>query len=695
MNRLISIFIFLTALFSFHADAGAKVKTWKFEIDDESGTLEFVHDGDLVLHGVYAEAETKDGMNLRTTDYPVVKVRRDKVNDEIGRGERYILHYSGLAESPDLKHILTFYIKKDFITAELHIVGDGNLSSNYLAPFCIGDPNTFLPDDSSNRALRIPFDNDNFVHYLSSPFPVDDISFEATAIFNGESRNGLIIGSIEHDTWKTGITYKCGETNVLQELKCISGVVHEQTRDIKGKRNAPPSVHGYLPGPVVESSRIFIGFYDDWRDGMEEFGEVNSKIAPPRIWKEGTPFGWNSWAALAQNVNYEGAVSVSDFFKEELQPQGFENDNVVYIGLDSFWDNFTKEQLRDFVKHCEANGQRACIYWCPFSDWIGNPDADVEGTDGKWKYRDIYLRSGGRPRRIESLAVDPTHEGTKLRMKHYISMFRELGFRYLKLDFINNGTLEADSFFDKEIHTGIQAYNSGMCYLCNLCGDDMFLALSIAPVFPAQYGNSRRISCDAWGAMSERDWGSTGYMLNSLSFGWWLDRVYGFNDADHILLDKPDEAADFGDGANRARITSAVITGIYMLGDNFSDEGRLPGNGEARKKALKVATNPEINEIARYGRSFRPVEGYTATDASKAERSYVLHIDDKIYVAIFNFDSKGGYKGYIPLDRLGIAESSEFEVKELWTGETMIMKNELNFDIPPQDVRVFCMKQIY
>ncbi|MDD3039642.1 hypothetical protein [Bacteroides sp.] len=89
-------------------------------------------------------------------------------------------------------------------------------------------------------------------------------------------------------------------------------------------------------------------------------------------------------------------------------------------------------------------------------------------------------------------------------------------------------------------------------------------------------------------------------MLNSLSFGWWFDRVYTFNDADHILLYKPEEADNYNEGANRARITSAVITGIYMLGDNFSSKGSLPGNETARKKAkesviLKISVSKEKN----------------------------------------------------------------------------------------------------
>ena len=46
---------------------------------------------------------------------------------------------------------------------------------------------------------------------------------------------------------------------------------------------------------------------------------------------------------------------------------------------------------------------------------------------------------------------------------------------------------------------------------------------------------------------------------------------------------------DATDGENRARITSGVITGIYIGGDDFSAAGGKDG----KEKALKYLTNPD------------------------------------------------------------------------------------------------------
>ena len=53
-------------------------------------------------------------------------------------------------------------------------------------------------------------------------------------------------------------------------------------------------------------------------------------------------------------------------------------------------------------------------------------------------------------------------------------------------------------------------HNYGMQLLDKYFGD-MYINLSISPVFPAQYAQSRRIACDAWNKIKD-----TEYTLNAL-----------------------------------------------------------------------------------------------------------------------------------------------------------------------------------
>ena len=230
---------------------------------------------------------------------------------------------------------------------------------------------------------------------------------------------------------------------------------------------------------------------------------------------------------------------------------------------------------------------------------------------------------------------------------------------------MTHGALEADKWYKPEISTGIQAYNYGMKLLDKYFGD-MFINLSISPVFPANYAQSRRIACDAWNKIKD-----TEYTLNAVSYGWWIDRVYRFNDADHVVLH------DATEGENRARVTSAVITGLFITGDDFS----AGGSDEGKEKARKFLTNPEVNAAAQ-GVSFRPVEG----NGEKSENQFVR--TDKagnIYYAVFNYSDQP-LSMAVSFERIGVNPAKIKSAKELWSGKNLDLKGALI--VNPKDVKL-------
>lgn len=636
---------------------------WSLTYDSKSNGVDIKKGKKLIYDDVYASYKFFND-TVCSNAYDAHSVLVTKISDNLGEGYCYQVRYTSY-KYPTLVQSFYLYSGKDYVLTDFTLESKISISSNYMAPVNILHMPGVLNKGTRSRALFVPFDNDCWIRYQSLPLNFERMtSYEVTAIYNDENRDGLIVGSVEHNNWKSAVTIGKVNLDNVGSLVCYGGVADKTTRDSKA--------HGALVGTKIKSPKILLGFFDDWREGLEEYAQVNAVIAPPRAWNKAVPFGWNSWGALQFNLTYEKALEVSDFYKQYLQNHHFENsDHLVYIGLDSGWNKFSEKELKAFVDKCEANGQVAGIYWTPFTDWGKNPEHEIKEAPN-YKYKDIYIYANGKPQELDgAYAIDPTHPAVEAMMKHTAELFHKAGFKYVKLDFMTHGSMEADKWYNPNIHTGIQAYNYGM-KLLDKYFSDMYMNLSISPIFPANYAQSRRIACDAWNKMKD-----TEYTLNALSYGWWLDKVYQFNDPDHIVL------RDATDGENRARVTSGVITGLFIAGDDFSQGGAQ----NVKEKAMKYLTNSDINHIAN-GLSFRPVNG----NGEKSENQFIrIEKDGEIYFVVFNYKTEE-LKQIISLERLGLSSTKSYKVKELWSGKEFTAINKLNISVPALDVVVFKLR---
>jgi len=174
----------------------------------------------------------------------------------------------------------------------------------------------------------------------------------------------------------------------------------------------------------------------------------------------------------------------------------------------------------------------------------------------------------------------------------------------------------------------------------------MFLSAAISPVFPYQYAHSRRIYCDAATSI-----GDTAATMQAVSYGWWMNgRLYQFSDPDMMK---------FSGGTaneNQSRLINCAVAGTLFL--NSDDLASATGQNLART----CLTNANINEVARAGISFRPIEGNTGTDAADV---FVRRDGSTWYAAVFNYTSNNVIKS-LNLARLGI--SGTYTAMDLWNG---------------------------
>ncbi len=628
--------------------------------------------------------------SINTSSFSDMTYSATEINDEQGHGVCHSFTFSN-ADNGDriaLQQDFYFYTDHPYMLTDLSIISNGQqIRSNYLAPISVSSEYTMFVSNPNNRMLKVPFDNDGFGRYYKYKIDTEMTSYEVSAIYEGESRNGLVVGSVDHNHWKSAVKVSGSSNGKIKSLCIFSGVSDQETRD-----EIP---HGKLEGQAVSSARMFIGFYNDWRKGMEEYAHANTLIVPKHdTWTGGTPFGWQSWGVLAEKNSYATDIEISDYYHEVLQPAGFCNSkgNIIF-SLDAS-DGMNQTEHLNFIKHAGNNGQMVGGYSTPFALWWQESELDnyiYTGTDGtKYTMRDVVLHVDGKPYKYDgAFCRDPTHPSTKSDINNFLRSMATYGYKYVKVDFTNCGIVQADSYYNKNVKTAVEAYNEGMAYFIKQADKyGIFVAFSIAPLFPYQYANSRRIACDTWGSIDQ-----TEYSMNAISGGWWTNGLYQYNDPDHLVLIGKGDQLWSTEGENRARYTNGAITGMMLVADNYSLSDKT-GRGSAqlsRMRAEAVMMNKDINEMADLGRSFMPVYGYKEYNgnANAAESFFMYHTDKYLYVAAINYTGNS-LNGSIPFELLDIASSDFNEVKELWTGETIeIKENELPYSVPGKDARVF------
>lgn len=625
----------------------------RFAFSYESGKYSVALNGVTMFADAAAEYKLS-GRTVSSTEYSEYTLAEENISDERGNGVKITatLKSSGL---PEMQQFFTFYENTNYFLISTNLSSEqGEIASNYIAPITVKDGKFQNGRPKWTNFLEVPFDNDAWVIYKTPGLCESGLSHEVGAFFTPDSGDGLIIGSVRHDTWKSAVEYK-NRLSSVDELYVYSGANTELTRD--------QSPHGTVSGSSISSAVFFVGFYDNWKNGMNEYAKINTTFTPKRqAVIDSNPIGWNSWGSIQSDITYSKAVGTSDYIKNNFQEIWQGDGDVVYVNLDSFWDNMTDDELRSFVEHCEANGQIAGIYSSPFVMWwdeYGMQNNCVPGTN--ITYNEIRLKKADGTFYGNDIdgcyPLDVTHPATLIHFKTQLERLMNCGFKYIKLDFLVHGTLEGD-FYRNDIQTGIQAYNYAMNEVCKIVGDDVFINLSMAPIFPYNYANGRRLSCDSFYGI-----GDTQYMLNSLTYGFWQSELYDCIDPDHIVLWGRDGMASEEEA--RSRMVSGIVTGgSFLAGDDFVSP---VGNSKtAFERYKELLGNKKLIEILKYG---EPFEARLSAKCEYAANVFTLEKDGKTYIAVLNYTDSSQ-------TRIVDLPSNNCTVENLLTGET----ESLRFD---------------
>lgn len=627
------------------------------DYDSRRGTFDVSIAGKKILKEGYAEALV-NGRLISSKDFSARTWSKKSFNKEKGAGLLYRISSRNEAGITFTQLIYTYH-NSNYFAIELAISGKA-LKTNQVFPMKGELVGTL--DFRTYRKLFIPFDNDTFISYEANLLHLStkNTSAEVTSIYDNGSRKGFVMGTLDHSKWKTGIsTTLVNPQSLVFRVEC-GYTSYELTRDqIK---------HGYLSGTTVASAKLFFGYFDDWRSGMEIYAKAVRANDPPVVakWTGSTPVGWNSWGVMQEKLSYDRVIRVVDYFAEQLQH--FRMGETCYIDLDSYWDNMASgddyTKLKQFASYCKSKGLKPGIYWAPFTDWGFTGGAGRKAPGSNYTFGDMWTKVGTGYHDFDGArALDPTHPGTQKRINYVIGKLKSCGFEMIKIDFLGHAAAESTNFYNPDISTGMQAYRSGMEYLLKCIDDKMLIYAAISPnMATGRYVQVRRIACDAFKTLKD-----TEYTLNSLTNGWWQTFLYDYIDADHVVLGNETEAV------NISRTLSAIVTGTLITGDDFSADGPWKG------RAKVLFQNRELLNVISDGKAFRPVEG---DRGSSAAEQFIKASGTTRYLALFNFKDQPA-TALIDFLRLDFPLSAVASVADVLGGKTIGTTDFTQFKLPP------------
>lgn len=593
----------------------------------------------------------KSYISIRTDSFELRKIcARWKVN-----GKEYNI-FEGTKSVGGFENLFVLETEIDGVTAKWSIRSFNNAvrirleikagrhdEITEIVPLCAD-----IRDTGNLKVLSVPFDNDDWVRYRTAGLSEKTRSYGVGAVFDND--HALSLGVVDHSFWKTGIDFNAGNITVT------AGIADPLTRD------ACP--HGAAAG-AASAPELWIFEADSWQSAMEAFAAKYSELHEPLRWSGSAPRGWNSWYAYTTDIDAEKYENAVRFISEiKAMKNG-------YVNFDAFWTRLSADELKNSVRLAEAAGLKPGIYLAPFATWIEDDRLDMPVTDDMGNvlkenvtWRDILLKDRAGeilPRVDGGYSIDMTHPVAVERMETALRYLKELGYKYIKLDFLGHAAREG-AFYDKSVRTGMQCYDRSMRKILSVWnGDDMFISLSIAPVFPGGFGHARRVCCDVFGEMKD-----SRYLLNSLTYGWWLNKyVYEFNDPDHICFDKGDKAAKF-------RFISGLIGGTVFLVSIKTEEK------ESAERVKSMTANTKLMGLIDHHITFVPDSRYIEDDTAMLFRG---EHDGKIYYAVFNFGDA--------VKEFDLNTGGRTEAAALYSGRALKGNNgAVRFALPPADCEI-------
>ncbi|WP_213133592.1 hypothetical protein [Citrobacter sp. FP75] len=476
------------------------------------------------------------------------------------------------------------------------------------------------------------------------------ISHWVTALFDNVNRHGLVAGAATVQRWKS--------SQQLGEAKSANAPL---------SRFALYNWGGEQHGTHVASDLFFLGYFTDYRDGLETYGTVYNQGEPGMSWQGNVPVGFNAFYSHDSYGKARDMYAMTDYIAQHLKPLGYE-----YVNMDGgFQPDGYPQGMSAFTSHVHQKGLKAGGYLTPFAiyeNWLDLPvdntgfthrDACLKGKDGK--LIKTYLGS---------YALDMSHPAAQYIVRRNIKNYIDWGFDYIKLDFLDMGLYEGQHH-DPAVN-GIQNYRLGMQIMRDealKASRPIFLDASISPLLPAAFTQGRRTACDT--SLGVANYSGIERQAFNSALSWWSNgTLYRYNDADMFV---PEQLLQ-GDARSGQRAALRLATAVAMDGGHWLAGDNLPFVDEDRSAWLE---NKSLLALASSGIAARPLTLNNVYHQGEHSPEVLVQraSDSSVYVAFTNWgDTEKTWQ--LSALELGLTGRALWQVSSLYDGMSWQQKTD-------------------
>jgi len=622
-----------------------------------------------------------DGQWIYSTDYP--QHRRE--------GDRTI--HTGVADKPDLWCSVRREPEFAEINAgvanhtgkEVHVQAIRVLDSTGTRPIDLGGPDSdnrvYSDSYSENRPVVRIFD------FGKAPGGMHRGSW-AQLVYNRQSHQSLFVGALKAERLVTmfhlnakSFTVDSIGTTEVQKFSTL----HASPAADQIELSLPVA-----PGETLNAEPIAMMAGPDYHTQLETYGRtirdrLHARFDAPNL------LGWWSWTGLYSAISEGTLRTNAQFMSEHLLPLGYQFFHIDEGYMYARGEYTTPDAARfpngivTLAHEIGRLGLKLGVWTAPFEvsmrSWVYQNHKDwlVHNAAGE------PIQLGREITQFDKLyALDTTHPGAQDYLRQtYRILTREWGVRYIKMDFMDDTTVEG--FYHKPNTTALEAQRIGLGIIRETVGDDVILDKDGSPMLPAVgYVDTGRISVD-----TSHEFDRIRRANPGIAARYYMHRNFFVNDPDGFCVSrqligevKPYTKFVTLSEAEVSIALSAVSGGMWEIGDD------LPSLA-LDKDRLALLKNKDLLRMAKLSRASRPLDLMSFAPEDAEPSIFLLHEDRRnATLTVFNWtDNPRSHK--LTLAELGLAAGqTAYDVMDskrpvVLSGGAVTIDNQ-----PPHSVRM-------